>query len=83
MLAKPMIKILRKDGKFTHVVICDICHEMITNASRAAVVSRLPPEGEAAEALHVHKGRCHDQAEARIGVANCKQDRSKLQTSNF
>jgi hypothetical protein len=50
------------------VFVCDICGNAITDIRSGAVVfrNRGVGEDELLELLHVHKGNCHDQAEARL-----------------
>jgi len=63
---KAMIKTINNDGMYAPVIICDICGKAIDNASLAAVIDcERPNVGEMTEVRHVHKGKCHDLADAR------------------
>lgn len=63
-----MIKVMRKDHRTVTIICCDVCGSWIDDAGLAAAVfRRMSVEGETTEVLHVHKGRCHDVAEARLG----------------
>jgi hypothetical protein len=60
------------DGKtYAPHFYCDICHQPITDARRGAAVSPIGmaiPDGHARlDVLHVHKGKCQDAAEDRVG----------------
>lgn len=64
-----MIKVLYKDGRYSPLVICDICSERIEDAALGAAVA---PSGQGGddqllEVLHAHKGGCHKAAEERLG----------------
>lgn len=56
------------ERRITPVFVCDICGKQITNIGGGAVVfrNRGVGEDELLELLHVHKGKCHDQAEAQL-----------------
>jgi len=56
------------DRRITPVFVCDMCNEPITDIAIGAAVfrDRGHGEGELHTALHVHKGRCHKQAEAQL-----------------
>jgi hypothetical protein len=56
-----MIAIMKRDGRYAPVVVCDHCGRVIEDALDAMEVSSAAPEGTAAQAFHVHKGEC-DQA---------------------
>ena len=63
-----MIAVLTINGRSAPVLVCDSCCERITDAGMAAAVFQ--PASERTElqpVLHVHKGRCHDKADAKCG----------------
>jgi hypothetical protein len=66
-----MIKFQSRGGR-EHLIFpvftCDVCGQAIADVGSGAVVFRGfgVGGGELLELMHVHKGRCHDQAEARM-----------------
>lgn len=63
-----MIAVLTTDGRSAPILLCDYCEERITDAGMGAAVFQ--PASESTElqpVLHVHKGRCHDSADAKCG----------------
>jgi len=66
-----MIKVLYIKGVYGPIIRCDVCGERITNAGLAAVLRKtaMLAEGQESEVFHVHKGRCHDTMEGRLGGA--------------
>lgn len=72
-----MIKILWRDGRSAPIVVCDVCGDMISDYAEGGVVFPDPPAGANnvhVEALHIHKGACHDKAEARFQDGRCGWD---------
>jgi hypothetical protein len=55
-----MIQIIRHRSRYVSVVTCDTCGKRITDSTMAAAL-----DGPGRVAWHVHKGRCHDDAERR------------------
>lgn len=55
-----MIKIVRHGSRYMSVVTCDTCGKRIIDSTMAAAL-----DGPGQVAWHVHKGRCHDDAERR------------------
>ncbi len=69
--AHAVIKFQSRGGRerlIAPVFACDVCGEAITDVGAGAVVFRGlgVGEDELLELMHVHKGRCHDRAEARM-----------------
>jgi len=62
-----MIAILKKDGVYAPVILCDECGQPIADAFNALALSSSAPEGKTAEVHHVHKGPCDDAVSARLG----------------
>lgn len=62
-----MIAILKKNGQYMPVIVCDECGGIITDAFNATQISSSAPEGTTAQAFHVHKGACDDAISARLG----------------
>jgi transcription initiation factor TFIIIB Brf1 subunit/transcription initiation factor TFIIB len=62
-----MIAILKKDGRYCPVIVCDQCGMVIDDALAAMEVSSSAPEGTTAQAFHVHKGTCDQALSARLG----------------
>ena len=62
-----MIAILKKDGQYRPVIVCDECGGVITDAFNATQISSSAPEGATAQAFHVHKGACDEAISARLG----------------
>src|SRR6266404_5979226 len=64
-----MIRIIKKQGESCPIIKCDICQEAITDASNAAALdlSMEYNEGAESEVLHVHKGKCDEEAKRRFG----------------
>lgn len=55
-------------GLFCPMFFCDVCGESIKNAYDAgAVFNMLEKRAARIDVLHVHKGRCMDISEERIG----------------
>ena len=55
-------------GLFCPMFICDVCGESIKDARHAAAVFNMTAkEALRIDVEHVHKGRCMDIAEGRIG----------------
>lgn len=62
-----MLKILHREGRAAPVFVCDICGDMICDATEGlAVFSCTAKDNEKTEVIHAHKGRCHDEAEKRF-----------------
>lgn len=61
------VKIIFIEDLFCPVFVCDVCGESIKRAGRAAAVYRLDYKAARTDVQHVHKGRCLDIAEERIG----------------
>src|SRR5881275_672957 len=63
-----MIKLRNDELGYTPVAVCDICHQVITDVGYGAAVWRIPRQhlGDVFDVLHVHKGRCHDQADRQL-----------------
>ena len=61
-----MILMQSKRDRMQAVFVCDVCKQVIEDAGKGAVVFRSQGLGEEElyHPIHVHKGRCHDQAEA-------------------
>src|SRR5437762_2067719 len=57
-----MIVIRYEEGLSTPRFVCDVCGDAIGAAGWGAAVIR----GDGMEPLYVHKGRCHDVAEALL-----------------
>jgi hypothetical protein len=62
-----MVAIQKKDGRYLSVVVCDFCGVVINDALAAMEISSRVPEGEIAQALHVHKGACDQALSAKLG----------------
>jgi hypothetical protein len=65
-----MIRVQMRGGRAVGVLTCDVCGELILDASRAAALPagrRRLREGALADVLHVHEGLCREGAEARLG----------------
>jgi len=60
------------DGRYTPVLICDVCEKRIVDGDLAAVVHRHgdPEQAELLPCMYVHKGACHDTAETQMGGAD-------------
>ena len=63
-----MLKVMRKDGRTVPLACCDVCGSWIDDAELAAAVFAHigPEEGDTQEVQVVHKGACHDKAEAQL-----------------
>jgi hypothetical protein len=69
-----MIKILFKEALSCPVFTCDICSDMIGDLTEGAAIFVDPSrrsENLKTEVMHVHKGKCHELAEARA-KARCE-----------
>lgn len=78
-----MIKVVLEEGRLVPAIICDICHSRITDAMKAAAVngSMLNVDEEVPDrVLHVHKGKCHDTAEAQLGTPDSPAGWEELST---
>jgi hypothetical protein len=65
-----VIKMLNFQGRSAPLLVCDVCAQPIRDAGLAAAVfPRSDVEGEIFSVLHVHKGACHDRAEADLDGA--------------
>jgi len=62
-----MIAILKKDGQYCPVVLCDHCGKVIDDAMAAMEISSSAPEGATAQAFYVHKGDCEQAVSATLG----------------
>ncbi len=64
-----MIKMIQRDcGRSGPIIVCDICGDMIGKDNDGAVVFRDDAKpNEKFDVLHVHKGKCLDLAEERLG----------------
>jgi hypothetical protein len=62
-----MMAILKQDGSYRPVVVCDHCGEVIDDALGAMELSSSAPEGATAQAFHVHKGDCDQALSAKLG----------------
>ncbi|MBI5381106.1 MAG: hypothetical protein HZA31_04335 [Opitutae bacterium] len=63
-----MIKDVCIKGRIGPQVFCDTCGKRIEKAGLAAVITvKNIGDGESSEILHVHKGKCHDLAEKKLG----------------
>lgn len=69
-----MLEIHCIDSRNCPVIVCDICGERLSDASKAAVVFQsAQTAGAKLKPLHVHKGRidgrtCHQEAESLLGA---------------
>ena len=61
-----MIGILKQQGRYSPVVICNECGEVIDDAFQAMEICSNAPEGASAESFHVHKGRCDHALSKRV-----------------
>jgi hypothetical protein len=64
-----MIRVQMRGGRAVGVSTCDVCGELIPEASRAAALlagRRRLDEGALADVLHVREGLCREGAEARL-----------------
>lgn len=62
-----MLKVMRKDGRTVPLLCCDVCGSWIDDAGLAAAVfPLLGPQGDTKAVQLVHKGVCHDKAEAAL-----------------
>jgi hypothetical protein len=62
-----MIAVLKKNGNYNPVILCDHCGKIIDDAMGANQLSSSAPEGATAQAFHVHKGECDRAMCARLG----------------
>jgi hypothetical protein len=62
-----MIAILKADGRYAPVVLCDHCGKVIDDAMNATALSSSAPEGNTLQAFHVHKGDCDQALSAKLG----------------
>lgn len=62
-----MFKVLEKDGRTVPMICCDVCGSWIDEIGHGAAVFASPQQnGDVEEVLMVHKGACHDKAEAQL-----------------
>ena len=61
-----MIAILKKDGLYSPVIVCDQCGKVIDDAMNALEVSSSAPEGATAQVFYVHKGQCDETLSAQF-----------------
>ncbi|KJH69643.1 hypothetical protein [Aliterella atlantica] len=65
-----MIQVIfeQKEGVIIPVIACDVCNKRIEDVMQAAAVnlSILDMGKTPTKVLHVHKGKCHDLAEAQV-----------------
>lgn len=63
-----MIQVIFEEGEIIPVIVCDVCNKRIEEVMKAAAVnlSILDLGKIPTKVLHVHKGECHDLAEARV-----------------
>lgn len=67
-----MLKVMRKADRTVPILCCDVCDSWIDDADYgAAVFPALSGEGEVGQAMIVHKGVCHDKAEATLRASGC------------
>jgi hypothetical protein len=59
-----MIAILKQEGQYRPVIVCDQCGQVIDDAMAAMVISSSAPQGTLAQAFHVHKGQCEQALSA-------------------
>jgi hypothetical protein len=66
-----MLKVLRREGRVTPLICCDVCGAWIDDAEFGAVVYPHLDflEGSTQDVQIVHKGACHDAAEAKLATA--------------
>ena len=69
-----MVAILKTDGRYRDVVVCDHCGRVIEDALGAMELSSSAPEGATAQAFHVHKGACEREVSARLGGAHGSEE---------
>lgn len=63
-----MIKMLKKGHFDCPVFVCDVCGDMISDLYEgAAVFSMAGKDNSKGDVQHVHKDKCHDISEERIG----------------
>jgi hypothetical protein len=62
-----MVAIHKQNGRYSPVVVCDYCGEVIDDALAAMEVSSRVPDGATAQAMHVHKGACDQALSAKLG----------------
>jgi hypothetical protein len=63
-----VLKIIKVGDVSEPAIFCDVCTKQITAAGEAAAVYPYEEkDGAVLEVLHVHKGRCHDTAENKVG----------------
>ena len=62
-----MLKVMRKDDRTVPLLCCATCGSWIDDAGLgAAVFASLGDHGDTTEVALVHKGACHDKAEAAL-----------------
>jgi len=67
-----MIRVRVTNGFGEPVVLCDVCHSLIVDASMAAAIyPHSRDEADVLQVLHVHKGECMDKGEVKLGVTHC------------
>jgi len=71
-----MIKIIHTKNRYCPIIHCDVCGEIITDAGMAAVLRKTQrlAEGEESEVLYVHKLRCLEIMEHRLGNDTCMDE---------
>lgn len=62
-----MIRILFRHGLSCPFVFCDVCGDAISDPLEGAAVFDMTAKSDKTDVLHAHKGKCHDEAEKRIG----------------
>lgn len=62
-----MLKVMRKNDRTVPLLCCAVCGSWIDDAGLgAALFSSLGGDGDTKEVVLVHKGACHDGAEASL-----------------
>lgn len=64
-----MLKIISKEHKSVPIVCCAVCGSWIDQIGLGAAVFQSPArDGDTSEVMLVHKGACHDKAEATLSA---------------
>ncbi len=60
--------------RYVPLIQCDICGQVIADVSEGVAAQKVEMrEGERIAVLHVHKGRCWQQAQTSLGRTGCVQ----------
>lgn len=71
-----MIRMLSMKGRYSPIIVCDVCQRRITDAKMAMEIadhSHDEGDGHEVSVFHVHKGDCDRTLDEKLGAAGTNE----------